>query len=347
MNDPVREFAKKFALKEIRPFWEKLDAPDPAFLKTIIKKADEAGILNLPEQGLEKETVVHSLTFVEEVSRACAGAGLLFASHFMGITSGSGINAPSVPGLLFSFIPPDKTSEITLTKNGNTILLSGEIKNVCCPSIADMFIVCAETKGETGLVSFSIPSKTEGIRCMEEKPRLGLAVLPVQDVVFENAVIPKELMVQEVSFFNGFHEACLASVALGMGKEAFEIAMNYAIQRYQGGRRICEHDAVKMLLSQMSLSIEIIDALIEKTINNAGQKTPSFCSAYAADAAEKVCLDAVQILGGYGYMRDFRVERILRDAKTFQSCVAPIQQKMRCIDFQINQRRNYTHDRII
>jgi len=272
----------------------------------------------------------------------------------------------------FSKLIPDNIQTIIKPKNKNYIL-SGNKINVLCAEIASYFtlltklensepiILHKNTKGNEndGIKGFSgdkfvlltIPSNSKGIEIKEEKDRMGLKVCPINDIYFHNVEIPQENILDEdiglsdLLNYHKFFDAPLGAIAIGMAEEGWNIALKYTTERYQGGKIICEHDAIKMMLSDMALSIEAAKNFVypvrketpPSLSNGVYNSSNIISSAYAVDIAERVCIDAIQLLGGYGYMKDFKIEQILRDAKTYQAIINPMSRKMEYINCEVKK----------
>jgi alkylation response protein AidB-like acyl-CoA dehydrogenase len=252
----------------------------------------------------------------------------------------------------FSKLIPDNIESIIKNK-GENFIISGTKKNVLCGSVASYFTLLARFENSDRFTLILVPSNYSGIEISQEKHKLGLKICPVNDVTFNDVEIFKENILEHIKLsdllnYYKFFDGCLASIAVGMAEEAYNIALKYTTERYQGGKIICEHDAVKLLLSDMALSIETAKNLVysvrKKTplslSNGVYNSSNIISSAYASDIAEKVCIDAIQLLGGYGYMKDFKIERVLRDAKTYQAIINPHLRKMEYINHQIERVRH-------
>lgn len=315
--------------------------------------------------------------FLEEIAKGCGGFGLIYLSHLMGITPILLLNdkekrdkflsiitesekkgSPSIFTLSireekFSKLIPDNIQTIVKLKEnqdtpspsplpqGERIklrgILSGNKINVLCAEIADYFTLLARLENSEKFVLLIVPSNLKGIEIKEEKQKMGLKICPINDVFFNDVEISEEnilsenIKLSELLNYYKYFDSSLSSVALGMAQEGYNIALKYAKERYQGGKIICEHDAIKILLSEMRLSIEVAKKFTFNSSDN------FISSVYASEIAEKVCIDAIQILGGYGYMKDFKLERILRDVKTLQGMINPVSRKMEYIENEIEK----------
>ena len=205
--------------------------------------------------------------------------------------------------------------------------------------MAACFTALAKNRRDGTRCWVMVPREARGVEIRPEAPRLGLKICPVNDVAFHEVEVPWENVIpifperERLLDFHCLVDPALAAVSIGMSMEAYETAINYAMERYQGGKTICDHDAIKMMLSCMEMSVHASRALAHG--GNAG----FLASAFAAEAAEQVCLEAVQVLGGYGYMKDYRIERILRDAKTYRALVGSRARRLESVRIAIERRR--------
>lgn len=364
MKEQLTQLGKDFSAQELLKKWDILDAASPDLLRDILQKAAAIDIFSsiidekLGGSGL---TPLEYSAFILEVSKISGGVGLIFASHLMGltpvffcdnedrrakllseITHSEGENISPLCALAAcennrSWPDPDQINTILIKREGKNVL-SGEKTNVIGAEAEACFSVLA--KGENNeFIWLNIDAHSAGISVKKQKPRMGLRICPVNDVVFDTIEIFDEDILRRtdnLNHLNSYYEyfdPALSAVSLGLSKEAANIALKYSTERYQGGKIICEHDAVKMLLPEITLSNERSDALIS------GESGSILFSANAVLEAEQICLDAIQVLGGYGYMEDYKIERLLRDAKTLEGFIDPNSRKMAAIEQEINKVR--------
>ena len=364
MKEQLTQLGKDFTSNELLKKWEYLDAESPDLLRDILQKAADIDMFSsvidekLGGSGL---TPFEYSAFILEVSKVSAGVGLLFASHLMGITpvyfckneekrtkilsdviasegeKSSPLCALAVCENNRSWPNPDQI-KTTLTKKNEKNILSGIKTNVICAELATHLSVL--TMGENNeFIWLNIDAHSKGISITPQRQRLGLRICPVNNVEFDNVEISEEDILSKHENLNhlhsyyGYFDSALSAVALGISKAAYDIALKYSTERYQGGKIICHHDAVKMLLSEMADSNEKNEALISS------ESRSILFSAEAVTESERICLDAIQVLGGYGYMEDYKIERCLRDTKTLQSLIDPYSRKMAYIERKINKAR--------
>lgn len=359
MEGQIRKLGRKFAEQELRKRWEELDSRNPNLLKGILKKSKDIGIFSFllsPEIDSTESNLKNYSIFLEEISRGCAGIGVVFVFHLMGITpiymkrnkflfsitQSEKENNPSIFTLAiyeekFSKLIPDNIQTIVKPRDGNYII-SGNKINVLGAEIASYFTLLARLENSEKFALLIVPSNSEGIEIKEGKNMMGLKICPVNDIYFNNVEISQENILDEdikpsdlLNYYQ-FFDSSLAVVSLGIAEESYNIALKYTTERYQGGKIICEHDAVKMMLAEMALYIEIVKNLVYNNVSKS-----ILTSAFASEVAEKVCISAIQLLGGYGYMKDFKLERLLRDAKTYQAIINPRLRKMEYIEDKIRK----------
>lgn len=341
MINEIRKLGRDFSKAELARKWDELDRQNPEHLKSVLKAAARNGALSFlagQNEGGAGLSVSDYCSFVEEVSRACPGAGMLFAAHAQGIAPLlllsdndtargflSGIaasEAKDIPVLFTAAIyeDSDRTTnpdniKTEYVEKGETVIVTGAKSNVLCGASASYYAVAARCKASGAMSIIMMPSGSGGISVKEEKKRIGLRFCPVCDVDFKNAatsnkyILLKDAQPEFFRKWTEYSDPALAAVATGIAVEARVAALKYSVERYQGGKQICDHDLVRMMLADMESRTRAARALAYSGEGGL------FASGFAAEAAEKTCLDAVQIHGGYGYMEDYRVERYLRDAK--------------------------------
>lgn len=363
--EDIRNLGINISKNVLLPKWDALDAAAPALLDEILREAAAAGLFGfaIPEAaGGSGLGVAEYTVLIEEVSRACAGIGALLAAHFAGIAplllAAEGENknrllslvtqaeADGRPALFAAAIREHKSPEFiqedletVADQPGSICVVTGTKTKVLGAGVAACFLVLAKNRKEGSWCWVMVPGETLGVEIRPEAPRLGLRICSMNDVVFHEVAVPSENVVavfsqrEQLFDYHCLVDPVLASVAAGMSVAAQEAAMTYATERYQGGKMICDHDAVRMMLADIEMSVQA-----SKAMARAGA-AGLLASAFAAEAAEQVCLDAVQVLGGYGYMKDYRIERILRDAKTFRALVGTRARRMESVRNKLEKRR--------
>lgn len=356
----ARELARKMAQRDIEPRLEALGTHRADELVKAVGLMKGLGFLELQVQeggGIEAMAAV-----IEEISMVSPGLGLLLASHASaqaplmlsgGVRSGALLETP---GLLSLAIREENGSlrsweeEVPCTsvvRKGGAFVISGSKKAVVGAGAADFFMVFA--REEEGLCWCAVPVKTDGVALSPEKPRLGLLSCPVADVAFSGVrirnvtIIPCEKAKNGILEITRLSDSLFGSIALGIAREAYKRALAYSTERYQGGQMICDHDAIRMILSDMAQEIEAASALIRSSAQCADrrewQNACDLSAAFSADAAVKITINAVQVLGGYGYMKDYFVESLMRDAKNLQALVEPMTRRMALAGREVSRVR--------
>ena len=221
----------------------------------------------------------------------------------------------------------------TATREGEHYVLNGVKQFITSGKHADVAIVMAVTDrdaGKRGISAFIVPTKTPGYTVARIEEKLGQHSSDTAQIVFDNCRVPASLMIGEPGA--GYKIALagleggrigIASQSVGMARAAFEAALRYAKEREAFGKPIFEHQSVQFKLADMATQIEAARQLIHHAANLKDAGLPCLTQAamaklFASEMAERVCSDAIQIHGGYGYVSDFPVERIYRDVRVCQ-----------------------------
>ncbi len=238
----------------------------------------------------------------------------------------------------FCLTEPQVGSEASAIKtrakrDGNHWVLSGTKQFITSGGKADLAIVFAVTdpaRGKKGISAFVVPTRTPGYKVARVEEKLGLHASETCQIVFDDLrLTPDHMLGQEGE---GYRIALanleggrigIAAQAVGMARAAYEAALAYAKDRESFGKKIIEHQAVAFRLSDMATQIEAARLLVlnAATLRDAGEpclKEAAMAKLFASEMAERVCSDAIQIHGGYGYLKDFPVERIYRDVRVCQ-----------------------------
>ncbi|WP_140626074.1 acyl-CoA dehydrogenase family protein [Methylibium rhizosphaerae] len=221
----------------------------------------------------------------------------------------------------------------TATKDGGHYLLNGVKQFITSGKNGDVAIVMAVTDkaaGKKGISAFIVPTNTPGYSVARLEDKMGQHASDTAQILFENCRVPAENLIGEegqglkiaLSGLEGGRIG-IASQAVGMARAAFEAALRYSRERVAFGQPIFEHQAVQFRLADMATRIEAARQLIHHaaSLKDAGLpclKEAAMAKLYATEMAERVCSDAIQIHGGYGYVSDFPVERIYRDVRVCQ-----------------------------
>jgi len=221
----------------------------------------------------------------------------------------------------------------TATRDGDDYIINGTKQFITSGKHADVAIVFAVTDkaaGKKGISAFWVPTNTPGYIVAGIEHKMGQHSSDTAQILFENCRVPAANMIGEPG--QGYKIALsgleggrigIASQSVGMARSAFEAALKYARERESFGKPIFEHQSVQFKLSEMAMQLEAARQLIwhAASLKDAGQpclKEAAMAKLFASEMAERVCSDAIQIHGGYGYTADFPVERIYRDVRVCQ-----------------------------
>ena len=225
--------------------------------------------------------------------------------------------------------------QTTAVKDGNGYVLNGTkqwITNGGEAEIYSVFAVTDKTKGPRGISGFIVEKGTPGFSFGKKEKKLGIRASATRELIFEDCWVPEENLIGGregiglIIILRTFDmtRPGIGAQAVGLAQGAFEVALKYARERIQFGQKIISFQAVQHMLADMATQIEAARALVYSVARyidshpRTFSKEAAMAKLFPSDVAMKVALDAVQILGGYGYMRDFPVEKMMRDAKILQ-----------------------------
>jgi alkylation response protein AidB-like acyl-CoA dehydrogenase len=352
-QEAIRDLAREFAQGKIAPvaaeYDQKAEFPWP-----IVKEMAKMDFFRLwiPEEYDGMGGGVMELVLVtEEFSKACGGISLALAGSALGtfpiliggseeqkkkylpqLASGEALAA-------FCLTEPEAGSDAGAIQTsaklvGDHYILNGTKHFITNGGVAQFYTVIASTnpeKGSRGASAFVVEADSEGLVFGKKEDKLGIRASATCEVVFQDCKVPKENVIGKEGM--GFSIAMktldksrpgVAAQALGIAQGAFDHAVRYAKQRHQFGQSIASFQAIQFMLADMATDIEAARALIYSLAKmiDAGDKDYGKESAmsklFAGDMAMRVTTDAVQIFGGYGYMKDYPVEKYMRDAKITQ-----------------------------
>ncbi len=219
-------------------------------------------------------------------------------------------------------------------KEGDEYVISGRKVFISNGSIANLVCVFAATSREEGVASwtcFAVPTDAEGFHVARALDKMGQRSSPTAELFLEDVRVPEENVIGGLGQGWALNKQTLAAsrgptgaIAVGVARAAFEAALEYACTRVQGGKPLVEHQLIQEMLADMAIEIEAARLLVWKACSVAENQLPipmreaSMAKVFASDVAMRVTTNAVQILGGYGYMKEMGVEKLMRDAKLTQ-----------------------------
>jgi alkylation response protein AidB-like acyl-CoA dehydrogenase len=351
----MRQMVRDFAEAEIAPGAAERDETESFDRELMYDKLGELGLTGIvfPEEygGAEADYISYAIA-VEELSRVCASTGVTLSAHLS-----LGANPiylfgteeqkqqylkPLAEGRTLGAFALTESSagsdaggtKTTAVRDGDYWVINGSKNFITNGGDAETYIVLArsdkEAKKHHGISAFIVEKDTPGFSFGKKEKKMGIRSSPTMELVFDNCRVPAANLLGEEG--KGFKVAMktldggrigIAAQALGIAQGAFDAALNYAKERKQFGQPIGSFQAIQFKLADMATEIEAARLLVYQAAYRAsaglayGQQS-AMAKMYASDVAMKVTTEAVQIFGGYGYTRDFPVERMMRDAKITQ-----------------------------
>jgi len=349
----LQKLARKIAEEKIKPVAAHCDETGefPWDLVKLFAELDFFRIWIQEEYGGMGGGVTDLALITEELSRACGGIALSVAASALGtfpiVISGSEEQRKKyLPDLAdgkhlagFCLTEPDAGSDAAAirtraVRDGDYYILNGKKHFITNGSVAKIYTVIASTdpsRGSRGASAFIVEDGFEGLSYGKKEDKMGIRASATSEVIFEDCKVPVENRIGGEG--QGFVVAMktldksrpgVAAQALGIAQGALDLAVEYARQREQFGQSIISFQAIQFMLADMATQIEAARSLIyaaakmiDAGVKNIGKES-AMCKVFASDVAMKVATDAVQIFGGYGYMKDYPIEKFMRDAKITQ-----------------------------
>jgi alkylation response protein AidB-like acyl-CoA dehydrogenase len=346
----IQETARKFAVEELAPTVNERDEKEE-FPYEAVKKLGELGFMGMvvPEQygGSGLDTVSYVLA-MEEISKVDASCGVIMSvnnslvcyglyvygteeqkqKYLVPLANGKKLGA-------FALSEPEAGSDAsnqltTAVKSGDHYILNGTKNFITNGSNADVILVMASTdksQGVHGVSAFIVEKNTPGLSVAKKEKKLGIRSSDTVSLAFQDCRIPAENRIGEEGF--GFKFAMkaldggrigIASQALGIAQGSLSAAIQYAQQRKAFGKRIADFQATQFKIADMATKIEaakllILKAASQKDAGKSFSQLAAMAKLYSSKIAVECALEAIQIHGGYGYIKEYNVERFLRDAK--------------------------------
>jgi acyl-CoA dehydrogenase len=348
----LRELAHNFAEKEIRPVAWDYDR-DAVWPQKIVEKAHEVGLMNthIPEEyGGPGLGYLEGCLIEEQLGWGCSGIGTTLICNGLAsvpvVLGGSEELKREFLGMLveepklasFCLTEPEAGSDVgsmrtRAVKKGDKYVLNGSKVFITNGSHASWYTVYAKTDpeaGHKGISAFVVPREAPGVSVMKKEDKLGQRASDTAQIQFEDVEVPAENLLGEEN--HGFKLAMMtldrtrpgvAALAVGIGQAAFEFASEYAKERVQFGVPIAMHQAIQFMIADMATKIEAARLLVWQSgvLLDQGKRNTlaaSHAKRFSADIAMEVATDAVQVFGGYGFIKEYPVEKLMRDAKIMQ-----------------------------
>jgi len=350
MQQMVAEAAEKFALQYIKPHIMDWDESQE-FPVNVFKKAGELGFMGIliPESYGGSGLGYHEyITIIDEISKVDPSIGLSIAAHnslctnhifefgneeqkkkwIPKLASGEHIGAW---GLTEHNTGSDAgRMNTTAIKDGDHYILNGAKNFITHGKSGDIAVVIVRTgeKGDShGMTAFVVERGTPGFSGGKKENKLGMRASETAEMIFENCRIPSKNILGKVG--DGFVQSMkildggrisIGALSLGIAKGAMEASIAYSKQREQFGKPICKFQGISFKLADMAVKVEAAELMLHKagSLKNKGKKMTqigAMSKLYASEICVEIANEAVQIHGGYGYMKDFPVEKFYRDSK--------------------------------
>ncbi len=349
----IRDLARQIAEEKVVPIRAELDEKEefPTEIMKVLAQSDMFGIFIPEEYGGLGMGAVELCIAVEELSRACLGVSTSYAANALGtyplllfgteeqkkkylpdIAQGKKLVAF---GLTEANAGSDAAGiQTTATKDGDYYVLNGTKQWITNAGEADIYTIIAITdrsRGARGASAFIVEKGTEGFSFGKKEKKMGIRASVTRELIFEDCRIPKENLLGREGM--GFIVAMktldqsrigVGAQGVGVAQGAYEEAVKFARQRVQFGKPVISFQAVQHMLADMATEIEAARALVYSVARyiDSGAKDITKASAmakvFATDVAMRVTTNAVQVMGGSGYMREYPVEKMMRDAKILQ-----------------------------
>ncbi len=349
----IKGLAHKIAEEKIRPVAAKYDQSEeyPWDVIKVIADSDLFGLFIPEEYGGLGVNVMNLCLATEELSRACGGIAVCYAASALGtfpivLFGNDAQKKKYLPDLAkgkkvaaFAITEPEAGSDAsaiktTAKKEGKHYILNGLKHFITNGGDAEIYVVIAmtdKTRGARGASAFIVEKGTPGFSFGKKEDKFGIRASSTRELIFTDCKVPEENLLSKEGM--GFivtmktfdmSRPGVAAQALGIAQGALELAVKYVRERQQFGKSISSFQGIQWMLADMATEVEAARGLVYSTARmlDAGVKDVAKDSAmakmFASDVAMKVTVDALQLFGGYGYMKDYPIEKYVRDAKITQ-----------------------------
>jgi len=349
----LRRMVREFAEREVAPRAEEIDATDQ-FPHDLFHRMGEVGLLGLPfplEYGGSDADYHAMVIALEEIARASGSLAITLDAHtslccepifcfgtraqkkkyLPPLTRGDKIGA-------FGLTEPQAGSDAGATqtravRDGDGWVINGQKIYITNGSIADVVVLTAKTdpdKGTHGISAFIVEKGTPGFEPGRDEKKMGLKGSVTSELFFEDCRIPAENLLGEenegfIQFLTTLDAGriAIAAMAVGLAQAAFERSVDYAKRREQFGRPIASFQAIRWMIADMATEIDAARMMVHRAawLKEQGQrytKEAAMAKLLATEVSERVCHKAIQVHGGYGYVREYEVERMYRDQRLCQ-----------------------------
>ena len=352
-QEMIRKLIRDFSEEEVAPGADERDRTGE-FPYEIFSKLAELGIMGLPfpEQygGGDADTISFAIV-VEELSRVCASSGITYSAHIS--LGGAPLNLFGTNEQKEKYLTPICTGEsfgafgltepnagsdaggtqTTAVLDGDEWVINGSKCFITNASYAKHLAVTAVTdgsKGINGISAFIVPTDAPGFTVISNYEKMGLHASNTTELIMENVRVPKEnLLGTEGNGYKQFLATLdggrigIAAMAVGIAQGAYEKSLQYAKERKQFGKSLSNFQAIQFKLADMAMNIELARNMVYKAAwlkdqGRAFKKEAAYAKLFASEICMRTCDQAVQIHGGYGYMKEYQVERYFRDAKLLE-----------------------------
>jgi alkylation response protein AidB-like acyl-CoA dehydrogenase len=349
----IRQMVSDFATKELAPLAADLDR-ESRFPHEIIEKMAALDLFALPfseAYGGTGDGYLAYVIAVEEISKACASTGITYAAHcsigtgpvYLFGTEDQKVKwvTPCARGEMlaaFGLTEPDAGSDAGGTKttailDGDQWVINGTKCFITNASQAGMVIITAVTEpgqGTRGISSFIVPTDTPGFSVTAPYEKLGLKASDTAEIILEDVRVPQEyLLGKRGEGFKQFMQVLdggrisIGALSVGIAQASLDSALAYAKERKQFGQPISKFQAIQFKLADMATRVELARLAVHRAawLKDQGQpftRESAIAKLFASETAVAAALEAIQIFGGYGYTKEYPVERYLRDAKLME-----------------------------
>lgn len=348
----IQDLALKFARNEMIPVAQQYDE-EGKFPSEIFKKAWELGLINtcIPvEYGGAGFTSLDGVIISEALAYGCMGMNTSFMANDLALLPiVIGGNDEQKKKFLTPFTQEFRIASFCLTEpnngsdaggirtsikdGGDHWIINGEKMWITNAGLADLFVVYGTTNPELkhkGICAIVMDPKSPGVEVGKKENKMGHRSSDTRSVKFTNVKVPKENMLGRpgegwnIAMSTLDHSRPLvASSALGGSQRALDLSIQYAKERNQFGVPLAKHQAIQFMIAEMGMKVEAARLLVHKAAwlcdqNIRNTEIASYAKAFASDSCMQITTDAVQIYGGYGYSKEYPVEKLMRDAKLIQ-----------------------------